>query len=183
MSTQNIQIYDKEKLLSFSYNDLLSAHGGEMPGGVALVFKLMQWIFNDVAKEIPLRGTCSFYCGLGENGQGIIDGADHVMQIRKQGKLFLDLSYCENKDAPLAPGGGKYYFEIAFNNKKYAVRVKDNIIPKDFFDFSKYIHQKQNNSESLTADDTTHLQILRKSLAETILSNDAADLFLAEQIS
>ena len=128
MGTQNIRIYDKEKLLSFSYNDLLSAHGGEMPGGVALVYKLMQWIFNDVVKEIPLRGTCSFYSGLGKNGKGIIDGADHVMQIKNDGKLFLDLS------------------------------------------------------SHITEDDTTHLQTLRNSLADAILSSNAEDLFQAERI-
>lgn len=91
MTATPIRIYEKDKLLSFTYDDLADYHNGEFPGGVALVYKLMAWVFNEVVSEIPHRETCSFYSGIGINGMGIIDGADLVMQVRKTGKLNLDL--------------------------------------------------------------------------------------------
>lgn len=182
MDRQTIRIYDSEKLLSFTYEDLLNFHGKEMPGGVALVFKLMCWIFADVAKEIPVRGSCSFYSGLGKNGKGIIDGADCVMQVSKNQKLFLNPDYSLSKNAPDAPGGGKYYFELGFNGKIFSVSVKQEVIPKEFFNFSKHIHQKRQNAEPITQEEKEKLQFLRHSLAETILNTKAENLFTAERI-
>ncbi len=182
MGSQTIQIYDSGRILEFGYNDLLTAHGGEMPGGVALVFKMMSHVFADIAKEIPVRGSCFFYSGLGDKGKGIIDGADFVMQVRKNNRLFLDLFHCEDKDAPPAPGGGKYYFELGFNQKCFAVSVQKNIITPEFFDFSKYIHLKRMQSEIISADEIKHLQELRLQLSQAIMKTKASRLFTVKQI-
>ena len=181
MGAQKIRVYDAGKIIEFGYGDLLSAHGGEMPGGVALVFKMMAHVFGEVAKEIPVRGTCSFYTGLGGNGKGIIDGADFVMQVRKDGRLFMDISRCADKDAPLAPGGGKYYFELGFNGKLFAVRVREDVIPKEFFDFSKFIHQKKSQSKTITEEEENRLKELRRKLSETIMRADSNAIFIVER--
>ncbi len=177
MNNEIIQIYDGEKLLSFTYEDMLKKHGGEMPGGVALIYKMMLWIFNDVAKEIPRRGNVHFYSGLGENGKGIIDGACFVLGLEKS-ELNFDKDFCQNKIAPEAPGGGKYYFEIGFNSKNFEIAVKDNVVPKEFFDFSKFIHQKKSAGENITDSEKEKLSALREKLAEAILSTPAENLFV-----
>ncbi len=182
MDGQTIQIFDSEKKLSFTYEDLLQFHGNEMPGGVALVFKLMHWIFQDVAGEIPERTSCSFYSGLGKNGRGIIDGAECVMQVSKSNKLYQDPEYCLPVKAPDAPGGGKYYFELGFNGKLFGIGVREGVIPEEFYSFSKYIHSKKNNGQAVTAEEKEKLQLLRESLARTIMNSRAEDLFEAERL-
>ncbi len=182
MGAEIIRIKENGKILEFSYEDLLKSHGNEMPGGVALVFRLLEYVFSLEPQDIPERGTCSFYSGLGENGKGIIDGADFVLQVHKEGKLFLDLSYCRDKKAPPAPGGGKYYFEVGFNGKLFAVSVKEGVIPQEFFDFSKYVHEKNNRSEELTCEERERLKELRSNLASLIMNSSGAELFEAERL-
>lgn len=177
MKTAPIRIYEKDKLLSFTYDDLAGYHNGEFPAGVALVYKLMTWVFNEVVSEIPRRETCSFYSGIGINGKGIIDGADLVMQVRKTGKLNLDLDYCSTIDAPAGPGGGKYYFEIGFNGKLIKVKVKENIIPQDFFSFSKYLHDQNSQGKNISEEEMQRAMQLRTSLAERILKSNSEDIF------
>lgn len=177
MNGDIIKIYDNDELLTFTYEDLREYHGGEFPGGVALVYKMMVWIFSEIANEIPHRKTCSFYSGIGINGKGIIDGANLVMQVKENGRLNLDLDYCANKDAPLGPGGGKYYFELGFNGKLYKLAVKQNVIPDDFFSFSRYLHQKKNENLPITEQDLAQAQTLRNSLAKTILKTKPEELF------
>lgn len=182
-SPGTLQIRDGERILTFSYEELLAAHGGEMPGGVALVFRLMQWLFHDAADDIPERRTCSFYSGLGENGKGIIDGAEYVMRVVRGRTLFLDAARCAGKNAPPAPGGGKYYFELGFNQKLYAISVRENVIPREFWDFSRYAHQKRGAGELLLPQERERLRMLREQLATAILAASAGALFSLLEIS
>lgn len=177
MKTTPIRIYEKDKLLSFTYDDLIDYHNGEFPGGVALVYKLMVWVFNEVVSEIPHRESCSFYSGIGMNGKGIIDGADLVMQIRRTGQLNTDLDHCSEVSAPPGPGGGKYYFEIGFNGKLIKVKVKKNVIPEEFFSFSKYLHEQNNQGKSISKEEMQRAMQLRTALAELILKSRGEDIF------
>ena len=102
-----VSIKENKKILSFTYEELLACHGGAMPGGVALAFRMLQWVFEEVLQTIPERGLCQFYSGLGENGRGIIDTVKKVLGVVENESLRLDKTYSLNKTGPMAPGGGR----------------------------------------------------------------------------
>ncbi|WP_458407068.1 hypothetical protein [Anaerotignum sp.] len=173
-----ISIKENGHILSFTYEELLAHHGGTMPGGVALAFRMLQWVFDEVLQTIPEKGNCAFYSGLGENGRGIIDTATKVLGVVENKTLRLDKAYSLDKTGPFAPGGGRYYFECGYNDKLVKLAVKDGAIPEEFFRCSQEMHRKRNAGETITQAETDHLQQLRIDLSKAILAAESKDLFV-----
>ena len=173
-----VSIKENDKILSFTYEELLAHHGGAMPGGVALAFRMLQWVFDDILKVIPEKGRCEFYSGLGENGKGIIDTVTKVLGVVENKSLRLDKTYSMDKTGPFAPGGGRYYFECGCSDKLVKLAVKDGAIPEEFFRCSQEMHRKRTAGEVITQAETDHLQQLRIDLSKAILAADSSDLFV-----
>lgn len=179
MDAKNVvTVHENGNLLSFTYEELLAHHGGAMPGGVALAFRMLQWVFTDVLKTIPEWGQCSFYSGLGENGRGIIDTVTKVLGVVENDSLRLDKSYSLDKSGPFAPGGGRYYFECSYGEQLVKLAVKDGAIPDEFFRCSAEMHRKRQAGEPISPAETEHLQQLRINLSKAILTADSSDLFV-----
>ncbi|MBQ3031344.1 MAG: hypothetical protein IJD29_02485 [Anaerotignum sp.] len=41
-----VSINENGTHISYTYEELLAHHGGSMPGGVALAFRMLQWVFD-----------------------------------------------------------------------------------------------------------------------------------------
>ncbi|MBR2383752.1 MAG: hypothetical protein IKA89_08445 [Anaerotignum sp.] len=173
-----VSINENGTHISYTYEELLAHHGGSMPGGVALAFRMLQWVFDEVLKIIPEKGHCEFYSGLGENGRGIIDTVTKVLGVVENESLRLDKSYSLDKSGPFAPGGGRYYFECGCNGTLVKLAVKDGAIPEEFFRCSAEMHRKRTAGEKITPAETAHLQQLRIDLSKAILAADSSDLFV-----
>lgn len=173
-----ISIQNHGKIISYTYDELLVHHGGHLPGGVALSFRMMQWLFDSVLKTTPEYGKFGFYTGLGKNGQGIIDTVAKVTGVQEPDSLRLDINYSLDKQGPIAPSGGRYYFEFDYKGKRYCIAITDNAIPEEFFRCSAEAHKKRSAGLELTEDELTHLQQLRIDLSKAILAADASDLFV-----
>lgn len=177
MKKHEITVLQDGTLKTYTYEEVLENHGGEMPGGVALAFCMIQWVFEDILKKTPVWGKCSFYSGLGENGRGIIDTAKQVLGVVEGESLRLDKEYSLDKCGPVAPGGGRYYFEVGCDQKVAKIAVRDGAIPELFFAYSAEIHKKRNKGEVITEKETAHLQKLRGELSIAILAAESYDLF------
>ena len=173
-----VSAIENGNVLTFTYEELLAHHGGAMPGGVALAFRMLQWVFDEILQEIPEKGCCRFYSGLGENGRGIIDTVVNVLGVVPHESLRLDKEYSLDKTGPFAPGGGRYYFECGCKETLIKLAVKDDAIPEEFFRCSAEMHRKRQAEETITKEEIDHLQKLRIDLSKTILSADSNNLFL-----
>ena len=173
-----VSAIENGNVLTFTYEELLAHHGGAMPGGVALAFRMLQWVFDEILQEIPEKGCCRFYSGLGENGRGIIDTVVKVLGVIPHESLRLDKEYSLDKTGPFAPGGGRYYFECSYGNTLVQLAVKDGAIPEDFFRYSFEMHRKRNAGEPISEAETAHLQKLRQELSFDILAAEGKDLFI-----
>lgn len=169
---QTIKVKDHGDIIEIGYADLLKYHGNQMLGGVALAFQIMRLTFPLLCETIPERGQFYFYSGIGQNGQGIMDAAEMVMRVKTHGQLRLDLAYSEDKPGQIAPGGGRYYFEIGYQQKKLALYLKEGVIPEEFITYSKLAHRCKQENIPMKAEDQERLLALRKQLAKSILDAD-----------
>ena len=112
--TEKVIVKDQGDIIEITYDDILKYHGRQMIGGAALAFKIMLMTFPELCDDIPERGHFSFYSGIGKNGRGIIDAAEMVMRVKTYDSIRLDTEYSEDKLGQVAPGGGRYYFEIGY---------------------------------------------------------------------
>lgn len=175
---ETIRVKDNDDIIEITYEDLLKYHGNQMLGGVALAFKIMRMTFPMLCNEIPQRGNFSFYSGIGCNGRGIIDATEMVMRVKTYDQLRLDLEYSNDKLGQVAPGGGRYYFEIGYGEKLIKLYLKEGIIPHEFISYSKLAHKCKAENVPMKKEDQERLLFLRKELAKSIIESRPEDLFV-----
>lgn len=178
MIQQKIRVRDNDDIIEITYEDILKYHGKQMIGGAALAFKIMLMTFPKLSDDIPTRGNFSFYSGIGANGRGIIDASEMVMRVKTYNQLRLDLEYSEDKMGQVAPGGGRYYFEIGYNDKIIKLYLKEGIIPKEFMEYSKLAHKCKAENVEMKKEDQEKLLSLRQELAKSIIEAKPEDLFV-----
>ena len=179
-SSETIQVLEQDRLLTFSYESIMNFHGGAMPAGVALAFRMFQYLTaacKERSGELPLRGNVTFFSGLGNNGQGILDTADCLYRIRRSGGLRMEMPEFESLKAPEAPGGGKYLFSGSFGAMSWQAAVRPGFIPQDFFDASKKAHLLRRQGKSLSDLQMEELLFLRRQTEKAILSRTPEELF------
>ena len=176
--TEKVIVKDFDDIVEITYDDILKYHGRQMIGGAALAFKIMLMAFPKLSDEIPQRGYFNFYSGIGKNGRGIIDAAEMVMRVKTNDQIRLDLEYSEDKLGQVAPGGGRYYFEIGYKDKMIKLYLKEGIIPEEFIAYSKLSHKCKAENVPMTEKDQAKLLLLRQELANSIMASKPEDLFV-----
>ena len=176
--TEKVIVKDFDDIVEITYDDILKYHGRQMIGGAALAFKIMLMTFPKLSDEIPQRGHFNFYSGIGKNGRGIIDAAEMVMRVKTNDQIRLDLEYSEDKLGQVAPGGGRYYFEIGYKDKMIKLYLKEGIIPEEFIAYSKLSHKCKAENVEMKAEDLQRLLELRQELADSIMASRPEDLFV-----
>lgn len=172
-----IKILDHGNLISYTHEDLLKYHGYEMLGGVALAYQLMVFAFPKLCKIPMERGYFSFYSGIGENGRGVIDALEMVTRVKSFGKLFLDKEYSMDKAGPLAPNGGRYYFELTYKDTTLCVALRDGLLAEEFISCSKFAYACKTKNRPMTEAETNTLFQLRKELGENLMQMSPEELF------
>ena len=178
MTIEKVIVKDNDDIVEITYDDILKYHGRQMIGGAALAFKIMLMTFPKLTDEIPQRGYFSFYSGIGQNGRGIIDATEMVMRVRHYDKLRLDTEYSEDKLGQVAPGGGRYYFEIGYEDKLIKLYLKEGIIPTEFINYSKLSHKCKAENIEMRLEDQQKLLSLRQELANSIMASKPEDMFV-----
>ena len=176
--TEKVIVKDFDDIVEITYDDILKYHGRQMIGGAALAFKIMLMTFPKLSDEIPQRGHFNFYSGIGKNGRGIIDAAEMVMRVKTNDQIRLDLEYSEDKLGQVAPGGGRYYFEIGYKDKMIKLYLKEGIIPEEFIAYSKLSHKCKAENVPMTEKDQAKLLSLRQELADSIMASKPEELFV-----
>ena len=178
MTIEKVIVRDNDDIIEITYDDILKYHGRQMIGGAALAFKIMLMTFPKLTDEIPQRGHFNFYSGIGKNGRGIIDAAEMVMRVKTNDQIRLDLEYSDDKLGQVAPGGGRYFFEIGYKDKLIQLYLKEGIIPEEFIAYSKLSHKCKAENVPMTEENQARLLELRQELANSIMASKPEDLFV-----
>ena len=168
-----LTVIEDHRVLSFSYAEIMNYHGGAMPAGVALAFRLFEHLFSVYEARFhtpPRRGEASFFSGLGENGQGILDTADILLRVRKYHALLNDPVIPAATPAPEAPGGGSYYFSGTLGKMTWAASLQEGLISPAFFNASREMHRKRRENLPITPQEIQALQRLRTETEQALLS-------------
>lgn len=183
MEHKPICIQKEDHFLFFSYEDIKAHHNGPFPAGVALTYQLFQYLELLEKQNHSFISTkdAYFYSGIGKNGQGIIDTATYLLEL-KEDYLYLDFAYAEPFQVPVGPGGGKYLFEVGYEEVVWRFVVKEGLIPGTFFTLSKQAHEILKQRD-LTSKEIDQLMKERSSLEDTLLSLDPSEIFLVQKIN
>lgn len=172
-----ILIKDANDILTINFEDVIKYHGYNMIGGVALAFRILLWGIPKLADQVPERGRFYFYSGIGHGGQGVIDTVEMILRVKTLDCLNLEKSWSMDKPGAYCPGGGHYYFELGYDNKKLCLGVKDGVISNEFIRMSEFAGERREKGLILKKEEFDYLHKLRKELAEAIIMAKPEDLF------
>lgn len=168
-----ITIKDRDTVLDITYRDMLQYHGRFYIAGVAMAYKLLERIMLELpGGAVPSREAFRF--AIAVNGPGIIDGLEMATRAKSRGHLAVDADIAANINAPDAADGkgGKYYFEIAYEQQKVAFKLRDNIIPSEF-----QVLAHKSHDGTLDPAGASRLQTLKEEIAVFLTGADASMLF------
>jgi hypothetical protein len=174
-----IIVRDQETIIPISYQEMLKYHGHTYVAGVAMAFKMLELALSCLAGgEIASRGKISIL--LGVDGPGIIDGIEMVTRANTQGRLTVDPQIARDKDAPDAADGrgGKYYFEVKYNEKTVSLALKHELISSKFIELSHKVH-----AGKITPGEMIKLQILKEETAAVLMASSSDNLFTIFAVS
>ncbi|WP_018659037.1 hypothetical protein [Allofustis seminis] len=128
-----ITIIENQKEKKVTYEQLLSAHHGEMVCGVSLAYRLL-------SELSPIHsGPVYFYNGVGDNAEGVNDSVKYIFQ--KHLTLDLDKEKCATKKALAAPNGGKYYFQLISDYCCIEAMLVEGALSIEFMNLSHQVKQ------------------------------------------
>lgn len=166
-------IKDHQDVLAISFQDMVKYHGREFIGGVAMAFKLLELAFSQLSPaEPPAREKITVLIGV--QGPGIIDGLEMVTRAKSRAAMLVDPQTAAGTAAPDAADGcgGRYYFEITYQNSKRLYSLKHGLLPAEFITLAYKTHDG-----TLTAAEGARLALLKEEIAEFLLARPAAALF------
>jgi hypothetical protein len=168
-----LAVRDRGTVLRITHEGMVKYHGRLHIGGVALAFKVLEMAFPILLPGgDPAREKIGFLSGLGENGRGAIDGVEMVPRARSRGKMALDPALVKDKEAPEAPNGGHYYFEVDNGNRRVGIALKQGLISGEFIELSR-----KAKTDAMVPEEAARLIELREGLALLLMSKDPKDLF------
>lgn len=168
-----LAIKDRDTVLYISYEDMIKYHGRFHIAGVAMAFKALELGFSKLlTDEIPARNKVAFASGLGESATGVLDAVEMATRARSRGKLAVDTALGKDITAPPTPAGGKFYFEITYDEVKIGLALKEGLVPEEFMILS----QKAIN-RSLDQEGANRLQEVKEEMAANLMAKKAEELF------
>jgi hypothetical protein len=113
--------------LSITYEGMLTYHGRDFYGGVALAFKVLKLAFVKLlGNQIPHRNKIRLVVGF--DPPGVIDALEYATRALTRRRLVLD------PDPPQGPPSvfGRYYFEVHYQGRSISLWLKPDALPEAF---------------------------------------------------
>jgi hypothetical protein len=164
-----LKVRDRGDVLLINFEDLVKYHGRSNIGGVALAFKVLEYVFSKLSPhEVPQREKVEIFTAFA--GSGAVDGFEMLTRAVTQNRFRLD----ETFEAPgaLPAVTGQFYFRITYRGKTLAVTPRAGLIPDRFFALSR-----KNKAGEATSDDIIEFQGMKEALADALMAANAEDLF------
>jgi hypothetical protein len=131
--TAAIQVVDRERLLSFSFEDILRYHGGGSPGGVAHAYKVLE-------RALPLLepdGTCErreLVVETAFGGPGARDAFEMVTRGVTEDRFRIDPSLAQ-------PDRGRalerFVFRLAYRDRSVTLVLREGFVTDEFIELAR----------------------------------------------
>jgi hypothetical protein len=163
-----IDVVEKGRPMTFSFDDLMKYHGPGSPGGVAMAFKVMERGFALLDPEDPLeRREVTLATSFG--GPGARDGFEMVTRAVTGGRFEHDPSLARPQ---LGRERERFVFQLGYRDRSVTLVLRDGYVLPEFIDLAR--------TQDPSADEQARLEFLKAELAERVMAAEAAAVYDAE---
>ena len=170
-ATTTIVVVDQSHPIAFSFDDLMRYHGPGSPGGVAHAFKVLERALPLLAPDgSPERREITVETAFG--GPGARDGFELVTRAVTEDRYLVDPTL-ERPDRGRTLE--RFVFRLGYRDRAVTVVLREGYVTDEFIELTR--------KEEPTADDERRLEVLKRDMADRLMSAPAIDVYDATGVS
>ena len=163
--TSTLEVLDRGRPITFTFEDILKYHGGGSPGGVAHAFKVLE-------RALPLldpEGPCErreIVVETAFGGPGARDAFEMVTRAVTGERFGVDAALERPERGRAAQ---RFVFRLGYREERATLAVRDGFVTEEFIDLAR--------TENRTADQERRLDALKAEMAERVMSSPASAVY------
>jgi len=160
-----IVVVDQGRSIAFSFDDLMRYHGPGSPGGVAHAFKVLERALPLLDPDgHPERREMVVRTAFG--GPGARDAFELVTRGVTEGRFVVDPGLERPERGRTLE---RFVFRLAYRDRAVTLAVRDGYVSDEFIDLAR--------RESRTPEEEDRLSVLKREMADRVMSATAAGVY------
>ncbi len=165
VTSRPIVVLDNGRELSFSYEEMLSYHGGGSPGGVAHAFKVLQ-------RSLPLLGAAgpverhAVVIETAFGGPGARDAFELVTRAVSEERFIVDPSLTRPE---YGRARERFVFRLRYGEYSVTLTLRRGFVTEEFIDLTR--------QASRSADEERKLTAMKAEMAARVMAAAAGDVY------
>jgi hypothetical protein len=168
-SSPTLDVVERGTLLTFTFDDLMRYHGPGSPGGVAVAFKVLELGLPLLAAGAPPERR-SIAIRTAFAGPGARDGFECVTRAVTGDRYVVDAALNRPERGAML---GRFVFELGAPAPVATLLLRDGFLDKEFVDLLGVAQR--------SAEQEARLDVLKRELAQRVMTPPAADVFDIER--
>jgi hypothetical protein len=167
--TGTIDVVDRGRLISFSFDDVLKYHGGGSPGGAALAFKVLE-------RALPLldpHGPCQrreIVVETAFGGPGARDAFELVTRAVTGERYRIEPALARPERGRALE---RFVFRLSYRDRHATLELREGFVTDEFVDLAR--------TERRTADEERRLDTLKREMAQRVMGRPAHEVYDATE--
>jgi hypothetical protein len=163
--SQTIVVLDQGEPLAFSFDDLMKYHGPGSPGGVAHAFKVLERALPLLDPGgVPERREIMVRTAFG--GPGARDAFELVTRAVTGDRYVLDPALERSERGRTLE---RFVFRLGYRGRSLTLAVREGYVTDEFIDLAR--------REGRTAEEEARLTVLKREMADRVMSRAAMDVY------
>ena len=131
--TEALAVKERDRTITFTFDDMMRYHGPHSPAGVAIAFKAMQRAFAVLSPGIPPpRRSISVRTAF--RGPGARDGFEAVTRAVSDGRYVVDRALVRTDRGRLLED---FVFVVEINGHSTTLLLRDGFVTDEFIDLAR----------------------------------------------
>ena len=163
--TEALAVEERDRTITFTFDDMMRYHGPHSPAGVAVAFKAMQRAFGVLSPGVPPpRRSISVRTAF--RGPGARDGFEAVTRAVSDGRYIVDRTLVRTDRGRLLED---FVFVVEINGRSATLLLRDGFVTDEFIDLAR--------SENRGDAQEKRLDELKAKLAQSVASTAPEAVF------
>ena len=169
MPTEALLVAERDKVLEYSFEDLIRYHGPGSPGGVAHAFKVLERALPILSPDAPCeRREISIATSFG--GPGARDAFEMVTRALTGERFTMDESLTRPE---LGRARERFVFRLGYRGTAVTLVLRDGFVTGEFIDLAR--------TEGRSPEQESELDRLKLEMADRVMARPAAQVYDVEE--
>ncbi len=166
--SSTIEVAELGSILAYTFEDLMRYHGPGSPGGVAHAFKVLERVLPLLEPGgLPERREIVVETAFA--GPGARDAFEMATRAVTEDRYVVDDALARPE---LGPTRERFVFRLGYRERSVTVLLREGYVTEEFLALAR--------QEGRTAEQESHLTVLKQELAGRLLANPAAAVYDVE---